>query len=1254
MAKLTIRDGTSQDDRLLPALREGYINVDEMRFEDLLSQALEYAGLLKYYDSANRPDGSWKGFFEADEACILASILATNTHEIEKGFTPFIRELEATLARLRSDGAGMEAIPAFRLALKIDSWFVSLGKLSSVAAVRARENIRELIEKTLRTELQRLRLFLWQYHEHGAEEVFRAFSAIWECTGEPRAGLAVPGAASDQIAITQFLKSNFHSFYNALLFLQKNTRDVLGVSIERHDHDPAIGLYLAFLRLFKNAQDKINGFTARHLNFYYEDVLKANRREFVPDSAWLIFSPDISGREVAIKQGTEFRAGLDENNVELFYAADNDLLVNDAKVCSLHTLYFERDSLSSPENALISLPVNGGPQKKFATAAKLNRIAGPAQKNISANGGLPSYPLFGVPQHSKSESLFENARLGLAVASSVLLLRHGRRDVSLTFKLAANGQEGEPTSFADKLSQVLATTRADAFFKAFRHMFKVSLTGETGWFEVEEYLPLGQIVDPDGCEDNSFKIQLRLSDGVGAVAPYSPEIHGENFDTDLPVIKFTVNPDGYLYPYSLLCELVVKEILVEVDVRGCTDVLIYNQAGPLSANVQFNPFGIAPSLGDYFIIGNYEAATKKLVAFEVDVEWGGLPREPNGFTEYYRGYPMPIDNPTFRASLSVLRDRKWVPAEESKQPQAELFESANEIGTGKVGKKSRFSFQGLCNSLRPLENVTEEHYAYDALSKDGFFRLSLANPPCAFGHKDYPLTLSKVMIENARLKKFGFTKFLSRSLPPKPLPNPPYTPLINSISVNYRAASRISLERVVSADEEQLKDKIFHLHPLGLESLSPKDYGHIHLVPRYETDGNLFIGLSASKLPGFLTLFFHLREDSQPEASAKPFEFSWYYLASNRWKPFKKSQVVSDTTNGFLSSGIVTLDIPEDINRENTILPDKLYWLRVAADDAHLDTLCSLYGVHAQALKTSWRQQLGNSLSHLAQSLPAGSIKEARVSIPGIGGIHQIMDSFGGEPPENDRQWTIRVSERLRHKNRAVTPADYESLILQRFPEIYKVKCFPCMTDDEEHWNRATPGHLLIVLIPYLKESASSNQQPMVNALLLREVRQFVGGLSSSFVKFTVRNPAYEQIQVRCKVKFTGGMGRGFYLNKLNQEIVNYFSPWSSRGLEARFGWRVRCNDVQSHIQGLDYVESVSGLSMLRIIESDDGWRHRLSDTARDMATEIRPVHPWSIAIPFGNHLIEVADEGGYWPIEKTGIDNLAIGSTFILSQGDQ
>jgi hypothetical protein len=75
---------------------------------------------------------------------------------------------------------------------------------------------------------------------------------------------------------------------------------------------------------------------------------------------------------------------------------------------------------------------------------------------------------------------------------------------------------------------------------------------------------------------------------------------------------------------------------------------------------------------------------------------------------------------------------------------------------------------------------------------------------------------------------------------------------------------------------------------------------------------------------------------------------------------------------------------------------------------------------------------------------------------------------------------------------------------------------------------------------------------------------------------------------------------------------------------------------------------------MLRIDDGDDCSHHWLSDTARSKSSDVQPLHPWSIAVPLGHHLIEVEDEDGVWPAQKTGIANLAIGNTFILSRGNQ
>lgn len=1288
MAKTIIKDGTSQDERLLPALKEGYFNVDEMRLEDLLALSAGFASLLKYYNRSNSEDGDWSIFFESDEAAVLAMLLAENLRRAEADFYRLSWQQASIVDGLKNGLIGMETLPAFVLASKINSWYLKFSRLSSVSAVRIHDKIADVIEKMLAAELQSLRNFLQAIDADAATRSFAPFGSVWQ--GE-QTGAGRHIAVGDP-ALGKRLKANFYAFHNAVLFLQEAAAEILQESLGRSNHEPAMGLFISFLKLFSRVQQRINGFTRKHLDFYYGEVLKISRLDFVADSTHLLLRPDIAGREVLIEKGTAFRAGVDENNNDLIYVADEELQVNDARVCALHTVYFERDRLISPENQLVDTAGTGG--RMYTTGARLNRIEVPDAPPLAEDGELPVQPLFGSTRRGRGKRQLASARLGFALASNVLLLQEGRRDVVLTIRFAS---DSGLANFVRELAQRLATSEPDAFFKAFRRIFRISLTTATGWLEIADYLPLSSLVD-ESCEADSLTIRFLLPDSAPAIVGYASDVHGERFDTSMPVLKAEISPESYFYGYSLLRTMKVQEIAIDVAVKRCSDIQVYNQFGRLNTNSQFNPFGPMPTVGNYVVIGSREAACKKLTAFEVELEWGGLPDGPEGFEGLYQGYPMKFGCDVFKANLSVLRDRRWQPGSEER-PATFLFEriaGASESGSREVSPQRRLEFDGLCELARPTGHIPATDYGYDALSKDGFFRITLAGPQYAFGHRDYPMVMSQVMTENAKRSRFGIRKLLrmvrlprrpqparfipksrpirmlmphllpgtsrqakktpatplppsALDLPVTPLPSQPYTPQVNAISVNYRATATISLENVTSAEEGHLADKIYHLHPLGLEALSPKLQGSIHLVPRYDDDGNLLIGITASRLSGPLTLYFHLRDDSLPEAGETEFGFTWHYLASNRWKKLEQAQVVSDGTRGFLRSGIVALDIPADINRDNTVLPGDLYWLRISSSSNRLHSLCSLYSVYAQALRVSWKKQPGNSLDHLAEKLSAGTISEPKRTIPGIAGICQIEASFGGVAGEGREQWVRRVSERLRHKNRAVTPWDYERLILQRFPELYKVKCFPCMSGDPAHRGKSMPGRLLIAVIPYPRQTGVENMQPMANALLLREVRDFVAGQASAFVHIEVCNPAYERVQVRCRVRLKHGVASGLSLRRLNHAIVDYLSPWNSGGYKARFDWRLHCNDIQSLLLGLDYVESVSAVSLLHLSETGDD-RHRLYDTARDGTAGIRPSCPWSIAVPVSQHLIGTMDAMGDGAPEPTGISELSIGNTFVLS----
>jgi hypothetical protein len=339
------------------------------------------------------------------------------------------------------------------------------------------------------------------------------------------------------------------------------------------------------------------------------------------------------------------------------------------------------------------------------------------------------------------------------------------------------------------------------------------------------------------------------------------------------------------------------------------------------------------------------------------------------------------------------------------------------------------------------------------------------------------------------------------------------------------------------------------------------------------------------------------------------------------------------------------------IDRLNTILPPELFWLRVSADTG-FDSFAGLYAINTQALRATRAQSGGCGA---VQVLPAGSITEPVVSIPGLAAVVQIGSSFGGRGEEDPQQLWTRTSERLQHKNRACMPRDYERLVLEHFPDVFKVKCFPSLTT---HQHAPSPGNVLIVVIPgaRVRGEFDSTLGRRLNAIELDRIAQFVRGIASPFAKVTVRNASYERIQVRCTVKLVRGAGGGLSVRRLNQEIVEFLSPWNDEGYAARFDWVIRREDVEARIRSLDYVEFVTGVSLLRIAQ-DDSDVSTLRDTARPMDTpsqvpesdHVRPESPWSIAIPTPWHIITSIDTPTYETPEVTGVGELSIGSTFVV-----
>ena len=1289
---LPISDGIGQETRFLSALKEGYFHVDEMTFESLLAMSAEFAANLNFFNIHNERDGNWSQLFTSDAAVTMAHILSTDLGRLE---SEFLQHSDVSL----EGGAGY----IVGIARQINTWLTCLNAADDEPGKALSAQISQLIDMRLAADLQAVRPFLTRLDQQtGNQSIFADLDARW---GGGQVGAATvlpvlgPSELSDPIQAKSGLHATFHRFTQAIAYVKDSTRVYLQNSLCTQNHDPAMGLFIAFVRLFRHVQDHVNQFTQRHFQFYYDRVLHVVPRNAVAGSVHLICEAALGTHGVSIEKGTEFSVSGGQGRI---FRSNNHVVVTDAKVAALSTLHLERDPLISPESDL-----------HYITDMYLRRL--PIAASPDGDTSVPPSPLFGAGKTDAGHNTAEQATIGFAVASPVLMLKEGLRKITVTIKFAdpfatyfATDEVGHKVpgttlleqiaqaesvagftrllhmvfsrylltrhswlspeykqtivdtagrlsgaKLSENLSVLLSEDREVLWHRFFKEIFTVSLTSRGGWHDVPDY----RLKIPDE-NDREFSIGLTclltLGPEIGPITSYSSEIHGGRWTTDAPVIRFCANGKKDISPYSLFDGLTVKEFVIETAVEGAKDLLLYNNNGQLDLSKPFHPFGALPTDNSYLIVGYAEAARKNVDALRLHIEWGELPKDNGGFSAYYKGYDALFSNESFKAEMSVLSDGQWQPKQEEVRQTMSLFDT-EPIGE-RISRNKVLQVQSVKYGKPVDRRVSDEEFRFDPIARNGFIKIALVAPEYAFGHTEYPNLLARILSENARLKLDLV----------KPIPNAPYTPIINRITLDYTATCVITVSQDAPSTIDSLQDKVFHIHPFGTEPVFPEGRAVSYsLWPEYAYDGNLYIGLSAGQLKGLLTLFFHIREASSHESSSVRPDIAWFYLASDRWSQLAKSRVISDTTNGFLSSGIVMLDIPDDIDRHSHIMSDDRFWLRVSAND-QLQTFGQLYSVRSHALKVSHPPE-GNTHSGEDTPFRAGSLWRPVVSIPGLGKINQIGDSFGGRSTESRTQLQTRISERLRHKHRACLPRDYEQLILEHFPEVCKVKCFSNMRSGIAE---PSPGHILVVVVPYLSASAAGHDFcPMLSTIVLNQISTFVQELASTFVRIEVRNPVYEQIQIRCTVKVAGHGHQGVYVNMLNQALSEYISPWQNLSCKARFGWCVRRKDIESYIRELDYVEFVTNVSMLHITQDDDG-AFSLEDTVHDRRESarretsehdeiddsdcVRPRYPWSLPVPLKNHFIETTDDIQPIVAEVTGINELGIGSTFIMGQKEQ
>ena len=1027
---------------------------------------------------------------------------------------------------------------------------------------------------------------------------------------------------------------------------------------------PHQSLFIAFLYLLKRSQDHLNLFTGRHLQFYYEKVLGLSQKAPVSDEVHIVFELAKNAVMEKVPEGTALNGNKDKNGKLRYYKTSDELVVNASKVGKLHNILYLKNDLEEGDMAAGLYHAQNANKADGLEAEPTDGLWPPFghDKLTTPKVGLTvASPLLELKEGNRWIQI--DAKLDPELIPSGTTINISADELSRYFEVFLTGEKGwlgpfllnaDPSDIPDVGSEDIALENSEMSKNRLNLLFGIPTT-----------------VDPIVGLDTNV-----ITEPIQTTYPVARIVFKFNQESDADKAKVF-----QLYQYWSM--LKIENIHMNVWVSGMKELIVENDLGPVDPSKAFFPFGSIPTRGSNMFVGNHEVFDKNWQKVNIGVTWNDLPQDEDNetdFRSYYAAYRknhlknisqekytldntkidddttdggrVVEDNNHFLTDISILDQKQWrkLGGLNEDEYNFNLFtdgtsqsfeitrdgassEDATEIGSTAAGSTADIFYWGVpfvyyfpttdTYNLSIEESYTVGNYNtvfnlellqfsavplskasqnLDTSQQKGFIKFSLQNH---FYHKNYASIYTAAVAKDDE-------KII--------LPNEPYTPQIESITMDYFATTRtgdaLSPQPVkfppgddqkkaildsYSQDSVQLfhqlpfgyarqhaflKDQALRMHVPEKTEFNEVPDNHIRLAPGFYEVGQFTIGLENIKGNQTVSLLFQVAEGSE-NPMLDPFddgdEIEWSVLSSNEWLYLNTNYLLEDTTNNLLQSGIIRFLIPQEATTFNTSLEAGYIWLR-ATIKKHPDRVPKMIALHTNAVKARFDNR-GNELSHLESALLPETITKMINRLAKIKKVTQPYASFDGKPKEKESDYHKRVSERLRHKQRAVALWDYEQLVLEEFAEIHKVKNLnhTRYNDESDTINTFSPGDVTMVVVPDLRNKNFYDQlQPRVSKNTLSEVESFLEPLHSMHVNFRAINPQYEAVKFEVEVVFLPDKDPILYKQQLNSDLIAYLSPWVNDPEEGiRFGGTVHKSQVIQYIEQLNYIDYITDFIML-------------------------------------------------------------------------
>ncbi len=1246
----------NQEDRLSSALLPSSVKIDGRSLSNRLAYLSDYAKHLKYFDTTNTADGSWYPFLSKDIAVVLSIIIQTDKDEIDSEFRATLDKVNAILSSYNSiirrinrkkcdDETEIYNIicnQIYTLANLIGDWQLLAHQTNETPAPPIAQKLDDLVE-----QLQPAFDVIYSIICF-SEALCKSWSEV-QINHQQKTGCKNTNCGKSIGDVNKNITTlclQYQQFRDGAFYIIDKAQLDLKQSLEQQsNHSPDTGLLITFLELLQIAQNELNQVSRRHLDYYYRTILEAVQQPPQPDEVIVFGTLGRTFSDFIVKEGTLLTGKREDNDNVPIYSTSYDVPLNLTQISELKTIFVQKKDTDTNNQ------LEGIYQANISTDIPTNNDLKPTSTDKKSS--IANQRIFKIGERVVSPST-----IGLTIGSPLFFLNEGSRTITISFEFQeytvndfkrylANQVKHDPAerSAEDILTSILSTG------------FNLSLSTADGWKDIpyqkdNTATSSFRISDKKDEEvlDNTLDVEITLLQGFPAVVTAPLDLIQEQAATPFPLVRITLNPDSMDYPYFYFEPLRLKNIDISVDVKELRQFNLFNSDGKVDDSNPYPMFGAVPKQGSYLAIANQEIYRKELDDLSIQINWDNL---PDNFDTYFnpdtccnstkdtdcpRNYnsttpPREYCNKSFEVSISDLNNFQFhlleIKDEDSKSPK--LFQD-NQTEPVKLCSQSTFDLNiKITNEGQTTYQIQPDYniqpiLEYNKKTASGLIKIELTEPRYAFGYDEYQELCNKVAQYNSKeLIEKGKDAKLKQN------PNPPFVPMVKNLTIDYTASTTIPFLDSIGADEEN-PNYVGHLLPYGFQPIfQDKEVYDYYFLPTFSEAGDLYIGLKNLQPPQQLSLYFKMEEAILPKVTDNNRNaIVWNYLSDNDWKVLKDKNLIKDETENFTTSGIIILDIPAEITNNNTQLPDDTYWLKVTIQN---DTsfLENSFFAKTQAI----RAVRALEMPQLVQELFPYHLTKPKNNVPQLAQVLQPFASFDGVQAEPENRFYARVSERLRHRNRAATYWDYERMVLQQFPNIQQVKCIATQNDTALPTTR-------VIVIPKVQEFSYTLQARASLHTLLR-VKQYLKATSSPFARIEAINPDYEPFKVIASVNFEEGYDNGEYVEKLNEELNAYLSPHSFTSyMRTNLSQTIQADIVEHFIEERYYVSSVERIK-LKKTKSQSSNENNETDV-------LRPQYLWSVLIPVEYQDITISNKHQYGDIPTT-VDTRFIGvDTFVVA----